>query len=362
MKFINQILFSLTFLVLLSCENEPVDVFTEVSSADLISGDSNLYFLLNKVVSDDQATSDITCIDFVYSFIVVIYDENLEILSSQTVSNDSEFYNMLQSTADDQFINVSFPITSSLQDGSTFEINNKNELEQSIADCKAEEEEQLLTECTNLLTDCVWEVALPDTDNINTYVDSVFRNNSDGPTTYFYRGEIYNGTWIVYFIEDELHININLQGEDDVQMDWNFDWKTEILGANTMQIVSSDDREFILSKECQEDNYCTTLDFEECVQDGQADISLSGYEECVIIISAPQQTIDTETGEISPLINWDITYHLTASDAESGINALEDNFVLYESAGVQTIYARIENPETLDYTVTILALIPQQCN
>ena len=363
MKTLNLLLVLFALLTIISCDNEDVDdIGQRTTTADLIAEESDLFALLNRVVTDDPDTSEITCIEFVYSFIVVEYDTDLQIVASQTVANDLEFSAFLLNVPDTHFVNISFPITSTLEDGTTFEVNNKEELETAIQQCREEQEEELIGQCFNILKDCVWEVALPDNVLFNTYTDAVFDNDSDGTTDMYYRGDEYNGTWIVYFIEDELHVNINLQGEGDVQDDWNFDWKTQILGDNTLAILNDDGVSFLLSKECEEENYCKTLDFEQCVVDGASVFTLSDYDECIIIIAAPQQFVDEVTGEVSPLVAWDIAYFETEVDATTGTNPITSDYTVAATTFVQTIYARIDNPDTGEFTIAAVNLITITCD
>ena len=361
MKLSHIILSIFALLVFASCDNEDVDDLSQITTADLIAEESNLFNLIDRIVTDDPDAREVTCIDFVYSFVVIEYNEDLQIISSQTVSNDSEFASLLISIEENHFINVSFPITSQLEDGTTFEVANKEELEEAIIACKAEEEQQLIESGTELLLECVWEVMLPEDEVFNTYTNAVFDNGNEGLTEFYYRGESYNGTWIVFAIEGEVHVNINLQGDGDVQSDWNFDWKLIVDSNNSFTIENDEGVSFVLNKECDEADYCKTLDFESCIIDGEASFTLSDYDDCVVIIAAPQQEVDEVTGEVSPLVEWGISYYDSQSDADAAINVLADQYITGATAGTQVVYARIENPDTLEYTVATINLIPEDC-
>ena len=70
-------------LLVLGCENEDIDdnlFFT----TDLIAKESELYELLNEVTEND---TDLTCIQFIYSFTVVIANENMQQETTQIVNN-----------------------------------------------------------------------------------------------------------------------------------------------------------------------------------------------------------------------------------------------------------------------------------
>ena len=164
--------------------NEDVDdLFTATNTADLIAEDSELFELLERATSDDDASElkPITCIRFIYSFTVVIYLENYELERSQIVNNDAEFSALLGEVGEGQFVGVSFPITSQLEDGSTFEVNNKDELKAAIDACVIQEQEGIIGECEGLLQSCVWEVQLPaGATDYDTYENAVFDVAEDG--------------------------------------------------------------------------------------------------------------------------------------------------------------------------------------
>lgn len=349
-----------------SCDNEDLDDFGEqVTAVDLIAEESELFDLLNRVASDDGVQEELTCIEFTYNFTVVTYNENLEVVNSAIVSTDSEFFQYLQEVGDNELINVSFPITSTDQEGNTIEINNKEELSIAIKECKEIIEEQMIGHGTNLLLECVWEVAIPESSMYSTYTDAVFDTNSNGTVNFFYRGDLYQGTWIVYIINDALHININLANEDEIVEDWNFDWKTEIANNFQIDLVNDVGEAVILRKECEAENYCKTLTYFNCEDEdtpGIASMNPNDYTECVIIIAAPQQEFNEITGQLSDPIDWVVTYHTEMQEAEGGTNPITSDLeVMNDGLGV-TVYARIQDPDTQEYTIEELILQAALCD
>lgn len=78
--------------------------------------------------------------------------------------------------------------------------------------------------------------------------------NPDGIVVFYYRGETYAGTWVLFFFEDKLQININLNTEKVVGEDWNFDWKVNLITNQLIDFEIDEDTRFILQKECLEEN------------------------------------------------------------------------------------------------------------
>ncbi|MFC4634205.1 hypothetical protein ACFO3O_09825 [Dokdonia ponticola] len=361
MKFRNFLLGICVLFCLTSCENEDIDDLFQITEADLIAEESDLFSLLDRITTDDPSATDVTCIDFIYSFTVVIYNEDVDLQSSRVVNNDAEFSEVLGLVSEGQFINVSFPISSTLADGTSLVIANKDELRAAIDACIEEEQIQAVGNGTDILIECVWEVQIPDDVIFSTYTDAVFRVNPDGIVVFYYRGETYGGTWILYFIEDELHININLDTEEVVGEDWNFDWKVNLITNQIIDFQIDEDTRFILQKECEEENYCTTLFFEECELEeipGIASFILENYIECIIVMAAPQPEVN-EMGELPDPIDWILTFYNTQEDADASVNSIPTDVAI--ETDFQEVFVRIENPETLEFTTTLITLLSEAC-
>ncbi len=355
MKF-KYIFIVLLFLVTtISCNTEDIDdnLFFTV---DLIAKDSELFGLIEDVTEDD---SGLTCIEFVYSFTVAIYNTDGQEEASQVVSSDQEFYQLLESLEDGYSIGMSFPIVSELEDGTTFEINTPEELQEAIGACKEEWQERVIGECSGILEECVWKVAIPDDLVYSTYIDAVYNVSGDGTVIFYHRGIAYNGNWIVYFIEDELHLNINIDNQQDIGLDWNFDWKINAYISELIELENDLGDRFNLVRECEEENYCTTLTFTECELDDQpsvANFDLPSYKDCIIVMAAPQPEIDDVTGELPLPIEWDLGFYLTQVDAETAVNEINIDTVYTNTINQEELYVRIENPETQEFSLAIITL------
>ncbi len=361
MKFRNFLLGVCVLFCLVSCENEDVDDLFQITEADLIAEDSDLFSLLDRVTTDDPSATDVTCIDFIYAFTVVIYTEDIDLEFSVIVNNDEEFSDVLGMVDDGQYINVSFPISSTLDDGTSLVINDKDELRAAIDACIEEEQQIIIGSSTATAVECVWKVQIPDDVLFSTYTDAIFKLKNAGVVEFFYRGELYNGTWIFYFIENDLHININLDTDEIVGEDWNFDWKVNAINNVLIDIEIEDETRFLLEKVCEPDTYCTTLVFEECeLEDmpGTASFILEDYIDCIIVIAAPQPELD-EMGELPDPIDWILTFYTTQEDADMNINLIPADVAILTD--MQEVYVRIENPETLEFTTTIITLLSEEC-
>lgn len=359
MKFKSLLFLVLTTCSILSCDNEDLDdnlLLVPGDAVNLILNDSELFNLLEDVT---QANSEYTCIQFIYPFTVAVYNENNEEVSQEFVNGDAAFFLLMDNLEEGFSIGVSFPITSVLDDGTSFEVNSLEELQDAIAACREEWQEAVVGQSSDVIEECVWEVAIPDDLVYSTYIDAVFAAADGGGINFFHRGIAYNGSWIIFFIEDELHLNINLDNQEEIGLDWNFDWKIDSYTSTVIELSNDDGDNFILNRACEPGEFCTTFTFQECEfeqEPGFADFDLQSYSECIIVMGAPQPEIDETTGELPPPIDWDITYYETQEDAQLATNPINTVVPYLNTSNEQELYVRIENPEDQSFTIVSIIL------
>jgi len=315
-------LISLAFIIILfSCDSESIGEAASVSADDVIQVDSDLFRTL-VAITEDEPESVTACIDFVYNFTVIVYDSNLEIVDFEIMHSDQEFIQFLIALQDENSISLSYPITSTLENGEQLIINNNEELQENLETCL---EDETIRYCNALLEDCVWNVAHLEGGN-NDFEDAYFEISPMGNIWFHYENELYLGTWISLYIEDELHLNINLINASEVGEAWNVDWKVTITDSEHMELISDDGTIFILEKECF--SPCKQLVFEECeieLDSGIAQFNLDSYIECFLPFTV-----------IEDITSYTFTFHETIDDALSGENPVDSEN-----------YTNIENPEEI---------------
>lgn len=338
MKNLCYLLLVFLFPFFISCENEPIG---KADPSKVIQVNSELYNLVLKAAGKDFE-NEITCIDFNYPFTLVIYDEQMEILDYQLVKSDIEFSEFLGNLAEGKSISLSYPITSVLENGELYIINNNEELKEAIDKCL---ETDTLTTCNNILTEtsCIWKVRHLDGPN-SEYDGSYFEVSNLGNAGLYFNDDSCAGTWVTYFIENELHLNIYILGDENVSDDWNFDWKVINFTETEMELENGTDR-FILTKECHEP--CKKFLFEECeIEPGsrRTIFNLGSYVECFFPLSG--------LSDPSTIV---ISYYETYEDMLAGTNPITD--LQYENnINPQIIYIRFDDINT-GMTVASLPII-----
>lgn len=250
MKKLIYLLVILFSIINISCENEPVG---ESILQNTITTDSELFFLLKRVTEQkNDPMQDIVCIDFIYPFKVLIYNTNREIIGYEVVSGDADFSTFLGNLPTDQSISISYPLSTTLKDGTVFSVNSNAELKIAIDSCSRED---IIAYCNGLFGGCncsdeicVWKVPYTKLGD-NKYASSVFESNNNVTLRLTYNDIVYTGTWVFLFVDDKLHININFEGNSQTVQYWNIDSEIE-LGINEI-IIKNGEKNIILRKSCQ---------------------------------------------------------------------------------------------------------------
>lgn len=203
-------------------DNEPVDL----TAPELIQRGNELFTLLETITSEgDDPIENTVCIDFVYPFKVFVFNANLIPISEVIVSSDVEFSAFLAQLPSNQTISLSYPIQTTLPDGTIFSVNNNTELKVALDSCSRED---IIAYCGGLFGSpqgtCVWEVPYILGAN-NDFAGAVFTADAAGTITLRHHNTNYDGTWIFLYVNDELHLNINLAGTSTTVQNWNYNFK-----------------------------------------------------------------------------------------------------------------------------------------
>lgn len=223
-------------------------IFTSFSCSDLddneppgkpetIKRGSELFTLLETVTAQgDNPVENTVCIDFIYPFKVFIYDANLLPLGEQILMGDIHFSAFLAQLPADQSISISFPLQTTLPDGTVFSVNNNAQLKVALDSC---DREDIISHCEGLFGTppgtCVWEVPYIPNGN-NEFAGAVFTADVTGTITLYHLNTTYNGTWVFLYLNDELHLNINLSGTSPTVQSWNYNFKVTLFTGDLFEL------------------------------------------------------------------------------------------------------------------------------
>ena len=248
-KILPFILSTFILLITFSCtdldDNEIVDL-----TRDTIKQDSELYGLLESIVNQgDDPIENNVCIDFIYPFKVFVYDVNFIPQGEIILMGDEQFSLFLAELPINQSISISYPIETTLPDGTVFSVNNNTQLKVALDSCSRED---IISYCNGLFGSpeaaCVWEVPYISGIN-NAYAGAVFTADATGTITLYHLNTTYNGTWVFLYLNDELHLNINLSGTSATVQNWNYNFKVTTFTEELLEFqTSTSDRKLV--KDC----------------------------------------------------------------------------------------------------------------
>ncbi|MDH7445123.1 hypothetical protein [Aquimarina sp. 2201CG14-23] len=343
MKKAQQIILVLS-IFFLSCENEPFEILI-----GKINVNSALFTDLKNLTETTPEDPEVVCLTFVYPFNVYLYNEDGEIADSRIVHNNIEFTELLGQMQNENAIGLSYPISGTTENGASISINDNLELKEAIEACI---EDQIIRYCNNLLEEknCVWKIESQNENDL--YNDSLLDFYEDGTGVFYHNGNSYRTSWISLFIEEQLHINIHLEGDSSVSKDWNFDWEASIIDEDTI-LIQHNDQSFEIKKNCNLDNNCDYVEFRECeISDGEnaADFVFNEYIDCIISFD-----------ENTDVTGATLTFYETIDDANQQINPL-DTTSYRNITNPQIVFVHIEDTNNETSEIIRIVLLAVSCN
>ncbi len=185
--------FLLIFLVS-SCTKEDSQPFDD-SNTDIVAINSELGDLLLRT-SDNNNTSSIDCIDFVYPLTFFIYNSDQQQTGTQTVNNDGELLALLLSLENGTYMALQFPINVILQDGTIVQVNSNTELVTLISGCSSNGG-GFPSDFESILTSGAWFVTyyFDDVDETSDFEGYEFTFATDNTAQAVSSSNSVDGTW-----------------------------------------------------------------------------------------------------------------------------------------------------------------------
>ena len=255
-----KIIFIVIFLNLMNgCADVDDNLFNDtqnITQKETFDKNSELGKLINRVVSNaNNSTTEIICLDFVYPFKVFLYDANSNIIGEKILIGDNYFSNFLGGLNINQKISISYPIKTTLLNGTIFTVNNNSELKIALENCTNEDIIQYYSGLFggNGQTKCVWRVPYDENYN-NKYAGGVFEANNDGTIKFNFENINYIGVWVFLFVNNEFQININIAGTSNVAQDWNISRKLVYDNnlINSTIIIENGIKDLFLEQVCEQ--------------------------------------------------------------------------------------------------------------
>jgi hypothetical protein len=209
---------------------------------------------------DNMDDDDIECVDIKYPITASIFNSKNELISTVTISNDKELYIFIEDLDEDLIVNVSFPITAILSDGTELQVSDLDELEVIINnakdDCDEDDDNDFDDDdCENCTTNQLSDILLEcsdwtvdklerndDNDLEDQYAGFRFNFMADGILTVESNEDSFSGTWESSGDGNNIKVKINVPGLADFNETWNLHEIQQRGDENKVDLRLGDDR------------------------------------------------------------------------------------------------------------------------
>ena len=215
----------------------PITVILSDYTEIVISSEDELEDLIEDCSGENEPDDDIECADIQYPVTASIFNSNNEVLDVITFTSDRDLYRFIDDLEDDDIVNLDFPITVVLFDGSEVRVNDLDTLEDILDDasddcdedddydyndddcdsCTTEALSDLLIQCPNWTVD---SLERNDQDLDEQYDGYVFGFNEDGTLEVSSGTSIFEGTWQAEGTANDITMTISIPDLEDFNASW----------------------------------------------------------------------------------------------------------------------------------------------
>ncbi len=186
---------------------------------------------------ENEYDDDIECLDLEYPITASVFNSNNELIDTITFTTDEELFYFLDDLDEADIVNINFPITVILSDGTEVSIPNLDALEEIIDDVKDDCDEDddydyndddcdncSTDQLADFLTGCdgwyVKELERNDVDLDQQYTGYTFAFLADGTITVSTSTESFSGSWESSGTGNSIIVTLNIPDLPDFNDDW----------------------------------------------------------------------------------------------------------------------------------------------
>ncbi|MDH3795418.1 MAG: hypothetical protein OER83_00950 [Flavobacteriaceae bacterium] len=216
----------------------PITIVLSDFTTFLIADPSELNDFAAECTGENEFDDDIECADIKYPMTASIFNSNNEVIDTITFSNDQELFEFIDDLEEEDIVNVNFPITVILSDGSEVQTSDLQELENILDnakdDCDEDDDNDFndddcdtctTDELAEVLTTCAdWRVDKLERNDQNLedlYTTYRFNFMSDGTVSVTSASNTYSGTWASSGTANNIAVDINITNLPDFNATWN---------------------------------------------------------------------------------------------------------------------------------------------
>lgn len=209
---------------------------------------------------ENENDDDIECVDIEYPVTASVFNNNNELLETINIMNDEDLYYFVDELDEDDIVNIGFPITVILSDGTQMDASNLDELENIIDnakdDCDEDDDNDFNDDdCNNCTTNQLsgflvgcsdWTVdklERNDNDLEDMYVGYLFNFMADGTLSASTNSDSFSGTWESSGTGNDISVLINIPNLTDFNANWNLHELNQNSGETKVDLrINGEDR------------------------------------------------------------------------------------------------------------------------
>ncbi len=247
----------------------PITVILSDYSEIVISSADELEDLTEDCTGENEPDDDIECADIQYPVTASIFNSNNEVLDVITFTNDRDLYRFIDDLDDDDIVNLDFPITVVLFDGSEVRVNDLDTLEEVLDDasddcdedddydyndddcdsCTTEALTEVLAACPNWRVD---SLERNDLDLEEQYEGYLFDFNADGTLEVTSGTGTFDGTWEAEGTANDITMTISIPDLEDFNASWRVQEIEREADESEIELILGDD-ELSFESDCTQD-------------------------------------------------------------------------------------------------------------
>ncbi|MCX2720334.1 hypothetical protein [Lentiprolixibacter aurantiacus] len=207
---------------------------------------------------ENEYDDDIECADIKYPVTASVFNAQNEIIDTVTISDDETLFAFLEELDETDVVNINFPITVVLFDGTEVAASNLDDLEdilenaEDICDedddndyndddcdnCTTEQLSQVLTGCSDWTVD---KLERNDQNLEDQYIGYLFNFLNDGTLSATEGANVFSGTWSASGTANSISVQIDIPDLGDFNAVWNLH-EIQTGGETDVDLRVGDDR------------------------------------------------------------------------------------------------------------------------
>lgn len=213
----------------------PITVINAEHDEITVNNEDELEAYVEACAGENEEDDDIECIDFNYPISFSIFNADFQIIDTIQIENDKQLFRFMKRIKNKEVIaSINYPVSLVLADGTQIEVNNNQELHNTIKDAKNacdedddndhNDDDFTKERLDEYLKKCPWlvkEFKRDNQDNTEGFFEYAINFKEDGVVIMRDReGDILTGNWETRITDRGAKIKMTFENLADFTLDW----------------------------------------------------------------------------------------------------------------------------------------------